>query len=120
VLSTIVDLGVSTTPPSPSNETEEQEVGNNVGTSSVKASSILSKDWFWRIGSSATSSSQQQYSAIGFDRESSLPLFTLQDVSLHDMPHDCWLVLYDRVYDITSFLNSVSLYSKLSKCTRMT
>ncbi|XP_053692243.1 uncharacterized protein LOC128740704 [Sabethes cyaneus] len=29
---------------------------------------------------------------------------TLDEVSYHDTPNDCWIVLFDRVYDITSFL----------------
>lgn len=31
---------------------------------------------------------------------------TLDEVSQHDMCHDCWIVIYDRVYDVTNFLNS--------------
>ncbi|XP_055595920.1 uncharacterized protein LOC129746336 [Uranotaenia lowii] len=29
---------------------------------------------------------------------------TLDEVSYHDTFNDCWIVLYDRVYDITNFL----------------
>lgn len=29
---------------------------------------------------------------------------TLDEVSYHDTMQDCWIVLYDRVYDITDFL----------------
>ncbi|XP_053604937.1 cytochrome b5-like [Plodia interpunctella] len=29
---------------------------------------------------------------------------TLAEVSYHDTPQDCWVVIYDRVYDITTFL----------------
>ncbi|KXJ75384.1 hypothetical protein RP20_CCG011855 [Aedes albopictus] len=29
---------------------------------------------------------------------------TLDEVSYHDTMQDCWIVLYDRVYDITGFL----------------
>uniref|UniRef100_A0A182NTY5 Cytochrome b5 heme-binding domain-containing protein n=1 Tax=Anopheles dirus TaxID=7168 RepID=A0A182NTY5_9DIPT len=29
---------------------------------------------------------------------------TLSEVAYHDCYDDCWIVLYDRVYDITSFL----------------
>ncbi|KAK6619077.1 hypothetical protein RUM44_003459 [Polyplax serrata] len=28
----------------------------------------------------------------------------LHQVSWHDQPDDCWIVLYDRVYDVTEFL----------------
>ena len=33
-----------------------------------------------------------------------LPAFTLDEVADHCWPEDCWLVLYDRVYDVTRFL----------------
>ncbi|XP_065072579.1 acyl-lipid (8-3)-desaturase B-like [Ochlerotatus camptorhynchus] len=29
---------------------------------------------------------------------------TLDEVAYHDTMNDCWIVLYDRVYDITNFL----------------
>lgn len=29
---------------------------------------------------------------------------SLQEVSWHDTAKDCWIVIYDRVYDVTSFL----------------
>ncbi|XP_050361956.1 uncharacterized protein LOC126781162 [Nymphalis io] len=32
-------------------------------------------------------------------------VITLAEVSLHDTPKDCWVVIYDRVYDITDFLD---------------
>ncbi|KAH9639883.1 hypothetical protein HF086_015734 [Spodoptera exigua] len=30
---------------------------------------------------------------------------TLAEVRLHDSPQDCWVVIYDRVYDITNFFD---------------
>lgn len=33
---------------------------------------------------------------------------TLEEVSWHDNSSDCWVVIYDRVYDITDFLDEVS------------
>lgn len=33
-----------------------------------------------------------------------LPEYSLSEVAQHDMLHDCWMVLYDKVYDITQFL----------------
>lgn len=38
------------------------------------------------------------------DLETKLPIYTLNEVSYHDMYDDCWIILYDRVYDITRFL----------------
>ncbi|CAK1602903.1 unnamed protein product [Parnassius mnemosyne] len=32
-------------------------------------------------------------------------ILSLAEVSQHDTPRDCWVVIYDRVYDITTFLD---------------
>ncbi|XP_072393355.1 cytochrome b5-like [Diabrotica undecimpunctata] len=32
-------------------------------------------------------------------------VITLEEVSRHDTDKDCWVVIYDRVYDITEFLD---------------
>ncbi|CAH2067158.1 unnamed protein product, partial [Iphiclides podalirius] len=32
-------------------------------------------------------------------------ILTLAEVSQHDTPQDCWVVIYDRVYDISTFLD---------------
>jgi len=29
----------------------------------------------------------------------------LEEVSSHDQVSDCWLIIYDRVYDVTDFLD---------------
>lgn len=36
-------------------------------------------------------------------------VITLAEVSHHDSYDDCWVVIYDRVYDITSFFDEVSI-----------
>ncbi|KAH8323478.1 hypothetical protein KR067_011532 [Drosophila pandora] len=33
-----------------------------------------------------------------------LPEITLEEVAQHDSFDDCWVVIYDRVYDVTHFL----------------
>ncbi|KAH8409460.1 hypothetical protein KR222_005907 [Zaprionus bogoriensis] len=33
-----------------------------------------------------------------------VPEITLEQVAQHDSFDDCWIVIYDRVYDVTSFL----------------
>ncbi|RWS04745.1 cytochrome b5-like protein [Dinothrombium tinctorium] len=38
------------------------------------------------------------------DKVNELPLFTLAEVSEHCYSNDCWIVLFDRVYDVTNFL----------------
>ena len=30
--------------------------------------------------------------------------YTLDEVSKHDQKHDCWIVIREKVYDITEFL----------------
>jgi cytochrome b involved in lipid metabolism len=35
---------------------------------------------------------------------------SLSDVALHDTPDDCWIVIYDRVYDVTNFFDNVSSF----------
>jgi cytochrome b involved in lipid metabolism len=37
------------------------------------------------------------------------PTISLDQVSWHDHYADCWVVIYDRVYDITEFLQEVSV-----------
>lgn len=34
---------------------------------------------------------------------------TLDEVSWHDTPSDCWVIIYDRVYDISDFLDEVNI-----------
>lgn len=33
---------------------------------------------------------------------------SLKEVSMHDDASSCWIIIYDRVYDVTTFLNTVS------------
>lgn len=43
-----------------------------------------------------------------------LKKISLKEVSDHDCSNDCWIIIYDRVYDVTEFLNHVSIiYLKL-------
>lgn len=34
-------------------------------------------------------------------------IYSLSEVAEHDNYNDCWIVLYDRVYNVTEFLNEV-------------
>ncbi|XP_061398059.1 uncharacterized protein LOC133333785 [Musca vetustissima] len=38
------------------------------------------------------------------ERRTSLPEISLDAVAQHDDYSDCWVVIYDRVYDVTTFL----------------
>lgn len=37
-----------------------------------------------------------------------LKQISLNEVSDHDSFDDCWIIIYDRVYDVTAFLDRVS------------
>lgn len=43
------------------------------------------------------------------------PIYTLDQVSYHDQPDDCWVVIYDRVYNVTDFLSKVSWLSDIAQ-----
>ncbi|XP_061884214.1 cytochrome b5 [Entelurus aequoreus] len=36
--------------------------------------------------------------------EDDVEYYTLEDIRIHNMSHDTWLIIHDKVYDITSFL----------------
>jgi hypothetical protein len=40
----------------------------------------------------------------------------LEEVLDHDSYGDCWVIIYDRVYDITPFLAQVSYHHRLHNC----
>lgn len=42
--------------------------------------------------------------------ENTLPTISLKEVAKHDSYNSCWIIIYDRVYDITNYLNVVSLF----------
>ena len=38
-------------------------------------------------------------------------VYTLKEVEKHNSDNDVWMVIHDRVYDLTKFLNEVSSLS---------
>ena len=42
-----------------------------------------------------------------------LPLISLQEVQSHCYEDDAWMVFYDRVYNVTDFLNQVYLHTNI-------
>lgn len=34
-------------------------------------------------------------------------IISMKEVSWHDEPGDCWVIIFDKVYDVTKFLNEV-------------
>lgn len=53
--------------------------------------------------------------AVGHASESDSKLneISLSEVAEHDLIEDCWIVLYDRVYDITNFFDNVSFFCRV-------
>lgn len=43
------------------------------------------------------------------NQEKCRPIILLKEVADHDSYDDCWIVLYDRVYDVTNFLHKVNI-----------
>ena len=43
----------------------------------------------------------------GEGKEEKLPIISLSEVKNHGSSNDAWIVLYDRVYDITNFMKNV-------------
>lgn len=35
-------------------------------------------------------------------------IISMEEVSWHAEPNDCWIIIFDRVYDVTNFLHEVS------------
>lgn len=53
--------------------------------------------------------------------DSKLKHITLDEVSDHYCANDCWIIIYDRVYDVTKFLDHVSLFliREIRACERL-
>lgn len=39
--------------------------------------------------------------------EGGVKYYTLEEIQAHNMSNDTWLIIHDKVYDITSFLEEV-------------
>ncbi len=40
------------------------------------------------------------------EQNNELPYYTFEEVSEHDNEDDCWIVIHDKVYDVTPYLES--------------
>lgn len=91
--------------------TADTQVLNNVvvdvhGTDDVKAAASQSAS-FLQLAMTALRLSTTATTPSNDLNNNNLRLrkqITLDEVSYHDSMQDCWVVLYDRVYDITKFL----------------
>ena len=41
------------------------------------------------------------------ETKTKLPVISMNEVAEHADPSDAWMVIYDKVFDVTSFLNEV-------------
>lgn len=53
-------------------------------------------------------SNQNDETTMVLNHEKCRQTITLKEVAEHDSYGDCWIILYDRVYDVTKFLNEVN------------
>ena len=54
--------------------------------------------------------------------EEGLPIITLEEVKNHFTLEDAWMVIYDRVYNVTSFLAEVLFFEynePIYRCARL-
>lgn len=60
----------------------------------------------WTSSSTSITSSEEEESSceVCSDESTQLKEYSLSEVSEHSSPTDCWLVIYDKVYDVTPFL----------------
>ena len=49
------------------------------------------------------------------ESDEDLPIYSMAEVEEHRDPSDAWMVIYDRVYDVTSFLEEVISYINTSQ-----
>lgn len=52
----------------------------------------------------------QDQSILGMNEVKKIRVqYSLKEVACHDSWDDCWVIIYDRVYDITKFLELVRI-----------
>lgn len=72
---------------------------------------ILSTDTESLKSKPGTSILAMTLAALRLDTINTLPSsrkqITLDEVAEHDTLNDCWIIIYDRVYNITKFLKKV-------------
>ena len=59
------------------------------------------------MGSSMASSASN--TVVEPEDENGLPIITLEEVKNHFTLEDAWTIIYDRVYNVTSFLAEVNI-----------
>lgn len=84
-------------------QVDETTVGDDSGSSLIKMALASFRKSVHKL--QLTSS----ISAISSDLlGSGLQEISMKEVSMHDDASSCWIIIYDRVYDVTAFLNTVS------------
>lgn len=47
----------------------------------------------------------KKHLVLSVEEPAVVPMFNLKEVAMHDGPNDCWIIVYDHVFDITKFLD---------------
>lgn len=82
-------------------QVDETSVGDDSGLLKMALASLRNSVHKLQLTSSISSISSE---VIG----TGLREISLKEVSMHDDASSCWIIIYDRVYDVTTFLNTVS------------
>lgn len=59
----------------------------------------------WSLNVPSNTSSSEEQSCLAKSTVETLPEYTLSQVAEHTSPSDCWIVIYDKVYDVSTFLS---------------
>ena len=53
---------------------------------------------------------QQQQQPQKHQLDGDLVQYSLAQVALHSSSHDCWIIIRDKVYDVTSYVSQVRFF----------
>lgn len=90
------------------------EISNSVIGVIAKGQSVLTKA-LQTLRWSETTTLSEKCDEIILNHEKCRPTISLNEVAKHDTYDDCWIILYDRVYDVTEFLNEVNVKIKTNR-----
>ncbi|KAG8237646.1 hypothetical protein J437_LFUL017555 [Ladona fulva] len=96
-----VGASLNLLPPQPSSGAGGAAAAGPVPPSDRSTSSTLSTS---PSGVSLSGTGTEIRSSNSSSSDFRLPVITLEEVSWHDTNQDCWIVINDRVYDVTPFL----------------
>lgn len=95
----------------------DKEIGSNANEITAKGQSVFSnalRTLRWSKSKILVNNNETV-----LNLEKCRPLISLKEVAEHDSYDDCWIILYDRVYDVTNFLYEVNINTDLADCVEM-